>query len=358
MPIYKDEARNTYYVICYYTTWSGERKQKCKRGFRYRREAVAWENDFLHKSSGDMSMTLEDFVEVYFSDKSSKLKQRSVDSKKRMINTHILPYFGKRGMNEIKPTDIISWQNTIIDKGYSDAYLRSIQNQMTALFNHAQKFYDLRANPLKKVEKMGTFKSHEMQFWTLEQYEIFRRDIKDGNIMYQLFFDILYWTGCRAGEALALSAADINVVEKTISITKTYHRSGREDVITAPKTQQSNRVVTIPAFLNDECKDYMSRIYALQSNMRLFPVTIRAVEKQLKNRTEKLGLPKIRVHDLRHSHVAYLIEQGVQPIVIAKRVGHESVQTTMNTYGHLYPNKQREIADMLDKAKSNRELYG
>lgn len=349
MPIYKDEIRNTYYVICYYTTWSGERKQKCKRGFRYRREAVAWESEFLQRTSGDMSMTLEDFVEVYFSDKSAKLKQRSIDSKRHMINTHIIPYFGKRGMNELKPTDIINWQNTIIAKGFSDAYLRSIQNQMTALFNHAQKFYDLRVNPLSKVEKMGTFKPHEMQFWTLEEYEIFRKDIEASNIMYQLIFDILYWTGCRVGEALALNASDINIKDKTIYINKTYHRSGREDVITTPKTQQSIRTVTLPDFLNEEFKDYMSRIYAIQGETRLFPLSVRAIEKQLKNRLERLGLPKIRVHDLRHSHVAYLIEQGVQPIVIARRVGHESVQTTLNTYGHLYPNKQREVADMLNE---------
>ena len=353
MPIYKDENRNTYYVMCYYTTWSGERKQKCKRGFRYRRDAVAWENDFLQKSSGDMSMTVEDFVEVYFNDKSAKLKQRSIDSKKHMINTHIIPYFGKRRMNEVKATDIINWQNIMMSKGFSAAYLRSIQNQMTALFNHAQKFYNLKENPLSKVEKMGTYKSQEMQFWTLTQYKIFRESIEDKDIMYQLFFDLLYWTGCRLGEALALNASDVNIVEKTISITKTYHRNGKEDIITPPKTQQSIRIVTIPEFLNKEFKTYMDKIYAIHSDTRLFPIAERAVQKQLRNRIEKTGLPKIRVHDLRHSHVAYVIEQGVQPIVIARRVGHESVQTTMNTYGHLYPNKQREIADMLETNFAN-----
>lgn len=68
----------------------------------------------------------------------------------------------------------------------------------------------------------------------------------------------------------------------------------------------------------------------------------------MKQKVEKTGLQPIRVHDLRHSHVAFLIEKGTQPLVIAQRVGHDSVMTTMNIYGHLYPNKQKQVANMLN----------
>ena len=78
-------------------------------------------------------------------------------------------------------------------------------------------------------------------------------------------------------------------------------------------------------------------------------VTDRAVQKKMKQKADKLNLKHIRVHDLRHSHIAFLIEKGTQPLIISKRVGHDSVTTTMNIYGHLYPDKQRQLADMLNE---------
>ena len=149
-------------------------------------------------------------------------------------------------------------------------------------------------------------------------------------------------------ELLALTSEDIDFESGTVNISKTYYRRNQTDYITPPKTESFNRQITIPKFLAEEMKDFVDRQYGLTPEDRIFPITDRAIQKKMKQKTEQAKLKPIRVHDLRHSHIALLIEKGMQPLVIAQRVGHDSVNTTMNIYGHLYPNKQKQVADMLN----------
>lgn len=355
MPVYKDEQRGTWYFKCNYRDWQGETRTKLKRGFATKREAQQGEREFLDKQSGNMNMKLAAFVEVYFNDKGTRLKERSIMTKRTLIETKIIPCFGEKSMNEITAVDIIKWQNLLMKQEYSPTYLRMIQNQLTALFNHAERFYDLRDNPCKKVDKMGRSNAKELNFWTKDEYEVFLGTFAEGDEMYRLIFQMLFWLGCRIGEALALTSSDIDLEKATISVTKTYYRRNKTDYITSPKTESSNRKITIPKFLQGEIKEYLDRQYELAPNERIFPITDRAVQKKMKQKTEETNLNPIRVHDLRHSHIALLIEKGLQPLVIAQRVGHDSVNTTMNIYGHLYPNKQKEVADLLN-AEATGEL--
>lgn len=159
-------------------------------------------------------------------------------------------------------------------------------------------------------------------------------------------------TGCREGELLALTKSDIDFPNNRISITKTYYRSERRDVITPPKTEQSVRVIELPEFLTQEIKEYVDQLSDLQEHARIFPVVAEAVQNKLKRQAEKAGVKRIRVHDIRHSSVAYLINQGVQPLIIKERLGHKDIRITLNTYGHLYPNQQRQVADMLNEQKN------
>lgn len=355
MPVYKDEQRGTWYFKCNYRDWQGETKTKLKRGFATKREAQQGEREFLDKQSGNMNMKLAAFVEVYFNDKGTRLKERSIMTKWTLIETKIIPYFGEKSMNEITAVDIIKWQNLLMKQEYSPTYLRMIQNQLTALFNHAERFYDLRDNPCKKVDKMGRSNAKELNFWTKDEYEVFIKGFGAEDEMYRIIFQMLFWLGCRIGEVLALTASDIDLENGTISVSKTYFRRNKTDYITSPKTESSNRKITIPKFLKGEIKEYLDRQYELAPENRIFPITDRAVQKKMKQKTEEAKLKPIRVHDLRHSHIALLIEKGLQPLVIAQRVGHDSVNTTMNIYGHLYPNKQKEVADLLN-AEATGEL--
>ena len=350
MPAYKDEKQNTWYCLFYYRDWQGNKKKKQKRGFRTKKEALEWENNYKLTANANMDMTMGAFVEIYFRDKKGELKERSVKNKRYMIEAHILPYFKDRPMNSITPSDIIQWQNEMRTKGFAQTYLRMIQNQITALFNHASNIYGLGNNPCKKVKKMGKADADKLDFWTKDEYDKFISGMEEGDRYYTIF-EVLFWTGCREGEMLALTKSDIDFARNQISISKTYYRAEGRDIITTPKTEQSARVIDIPQFLTQELKDYVDKLYGISDDERIFPIVPEAVQHKLKRECEKSGVKKIRVHDLRHSHVAYLIHQGVEPLIIKERLGHRDIKMTLNTYDHLYPNQQRKVADMLNNQK-------
>jgi integrase len=347
MSVYKDTKQGTWYATFRYVDWTGEKKQKLKRGFRTKKEAQEYEIEYKRKAVADMDMDLGTFVEIYFEDKKYELKHNSVKKKRHMIRTHILPYFGDRKMNEILPADIIKWQNVIQEKGLSKTYERMVQNQITALFNHAQRIYNLQNNPCKKVRKMGKSDADKMNFWTLDEYEQFLSVIDPDSDLY-LMAELLFWTGMREGELLALTPADVDLKHREIHINKTYYRSEGRDIITTPKTDTSNRTIIISDFLAREIERYFDFFFSYPSDERLFPIVTRTLQKRMRQAMEKAGVKKIRIHDLRHSHVAYLINQGVQPLIIKERLGHKDIKITLNTYGHLYPSQQKEVAEMMN----------
>lgn len=344
---YKEKDTKKWTAQWFETNAKGEKKKRRKRGFETKRDALEYERQKKLNSVRSMDMKLGEFMEVYFEDKKNELKDRTMKNKRYMMEQHIIPYFGGQMMSEITASQIIQWQNEMQTKGFSEAYLRMIQNQLTSLFTHASRIYDLHINPCKKVKRMGNSDSRSLDFWTTEEYQKFIQTMERGS-RYYLIFEMLFWTGCRIGELLALTKGDINFGSNQISITKTYYRTDRQDVVTEPKTKQSVRVVEIPEFLKQEIKDFVDGHYGMPEHERLFPIVPEAVQHKMKRQIEKAGVKKIRVHDLRHSHVAYLIHKGIEPILIKERVGHKDIRITLNTYGHLYPNQQRRVADLLD----------
>lgn len=199
---------------------------------------------------------------------------------------------------------------------------------------------------------MGKGKAEEMHFWTQEEFETFVEFVKDKPVSY-MAFKILYWTGCRLGELLALTLEDFNSDEKMLRINKSYQRIKGRDVITEPKTEKSKRIITLPDFLVEEMKEYVGKLYGMMAKDRLFTVTKSFLEHEMIRGVELSGVKKIRLHDLRHSHASLLISKlGAQPNLVAERLGHEKIQTTLNTYSHLYPNQSRDLADQLNDLNS------
>ena len=207
-------------------------------------------------------MTFESFVDTYTSDMKNRIKENTWHTKEHIMHTKILPYFAKRKISEIQPKDIIAWQNEMLKiksksgKAYSPVYLKTLHNQLSAIFNYAVRFYGLKENPVAKVGNMGKAKSKEMQFWTQDEYAKFAEEMMDKPRSYYAF-EMLYWCGIREGELLALTPADFDFEHGTVSITKSYQRLNGRDVITDPKTQKSNRVIKMPDFLVEEMQDYL-----------------------------------------------------------------------------------------------------
>lgn len=343
----KDKKTGKWLIQYRYTDWQGKRRKSTKRGFATKREAEEWLRNFLITQKADFDMKFADFWKMYCADMETRLREHTMRTKKYIVELKILPYFGDKRVNDITAADIRQWQNELIKMGYSPTYLKTINNQLSAIFNYAVRYYDLKSNPCVKAGSMGKSKAEEMDFWTGEEFRKFIDSVMNKRLSYMAFMT-LYWTGMRMGELLALNPKDIDLEKRTISITKSYQRLGKKDVITPPKTPKSKRVITIPEFLAADIKDYMDSLYDLQENDRLFPITKYYLEHEMQRGIKESGVKRIRVHDLRHSHASMLIELGFSPLEIANRLGHEKVETTLNTYAHLYPNKQTKLAERLD----------
>lgn len=358
MAAYKDKWNGpntgTWRVACYYIDWKGVRRKHDKRGFKTKKEAKAYEREFLAKQTKDLNMGFGTFIDIYMSDVGPQLKQSTVANKENIIGTHIRPYFENKNLSDITSTDILQWQNSLLamrddqGKGYSQTYLRTIQNQLSAIFNHAVKYYDLPKNPCIATKKMGKSKTKEMLFWTKEEYLKFSEVMKEKPVSYYAF-QILYWTGIRCGELLALTKEDFDFEKRTLRINKNYQVVKGEALVTTPKTEKSNRVIDLPQFLCEEMQDYIDSLYKVDNSSRIFAITKSYLHHEMDRGAKAAGVKRIRIHDLRHSSCALLIELGYSPVQIAQRLGHESITIT-ERYSHLYPSVQRQMAEKLDKA--------
>ena len=353
MPAYKDEKTGKWFAKFYYTNWQGIKKQKWKRGFATKKEALGFERDFLEQQSANPDMTFQNLYEIYMEDMAARLKQSTLLTKKAVLQTHILPFFSSKPINEIKASDVRRWQAKLMSSpnNYSQTYLKKINTELNSIINYAKRFYDLNTNPCGKAGTIGKAKAEEMDYWTYDEYIAFREGVKDKPLSY-ICFEVLYWTGMREGELLALSLADIDFDNKTISINRTYLRIEGKDVFTSPKTRKSKRKIPIPDFLCQELSDYIQSRYMLDADERLFPVTKSYLSHEMIRGCKNTGVKKIRIHDIRHSHASLLINQGCDALMLADRLGHEKVSTTLNTYSHLFPHKQQELVHSLESLQA------
>jgi len=350
--------KNTWEVRFYYKNYKGERKQKHKSGFKTKKEAVAWAEEFKVKKAKNLDMTFASFWDIYRDDMAQRLRENTIRTKDYIVELKIMPYFGKLKMSEITASDVRLWQNSLMNEAFSDTYLKTINNQLSAIFNYAVKYYDLPRNPCIIAGSIGKSKAEEMQFWEQEEFDMFLDAVSDKLISYTAF-KVLFWTGIRIGGLLALNVEDFNSESRTLTINKSYQRLNGKDVITEPKTPKSNRIITLPDFLVDDLNNYISRLYGIMKTDRMFNITKHYLEHEMKRGCQISGVKRIRLHDLRHSHASLLVSKlGMQPHLVAARLGHEKIQTTLDTYSHLYPNQGRDVADQLDKLVDTYNIEG
>lgn len=359
MPAYKYTLKNgktMWYANFYYTDWTGEKTHICKRGFKTQREAKEYEHSFFDQQNNTSDILFSSLVENYLEDMGHRLKPTTMENKRFLIEGKLLPYFGNLKVCDIDTIKVRKWQNELIShrdengKPFSQTYLKTVNNQLSALMNYAMAHYHLSFNPCKAAGSIGKSKADEMNIWTQAQYEQFSKAIQKSSL--KLAFDILFYTGMRSGELLALTPADI-LSTKRIDINKNYAKVKGQELFLEPKTPKAKRCISIPDSLYKDIQAYISKLYGIQQNDRIFYFTKSALEKEIKRTAERAGLPLIRVHDLRHSHASMLIEMGFAPLEISNRLGHESIKTTLDTYSHLYPDKDLQLADALDKLRQN-----
>ena len=357
MPAYKDRKTNKWQCKFYYTDYSGKKRQKHKRGFTFKRDAEAWERDFLQRVQGSPDMSVKSLAALYLEDIKINCKPVTYRTRESRVRMWILPYFGDMPVNSIKAVNIKEWQNYLkkqtgrTGKPLSSGYIGTLHRELSAMFNYSMRYYGLRRNPCKDAGNIAKSRKRSMQFWTLEQFKQFI-DTFDPADPFRIAFITLYFTGMRIGELQALTIKDIDFEAKTIRISKTLSIVYGENVVTSTKTEKGNRTIVINDALAEALQRHIKRIYKAEDTDRVFPMTQSAYGKHLKDHAESAGIPVIRVHDLRHSHASLLINMGISPLVISERLGHEKVSTTLDIYSHLYPSKQEELSTKLE------EIYG
>ncbi len=351
MGVYKDK-KGRWFVATRYKNWSGETKQKTKRGFMTKREALVWEREFLSKNEGNLDMTFSSFYEVYKNNLQSRLRKSTWLTKESIIESKVLPYFGDMRICDIKPLDVLHWQNKMLnmhdDNGvpYSPVYLKTIHNQLSAILNHAVRFYGLQNNPAAITGNMGKEKHGEVLIWTNKEYLQFIATMKDRPASF-MAFETLYWCGLRLGELLALTQEDFDFKHKIIHVTKSYQRINGEDVITPPKTDKGIRRVLMPDAFADEIEEYISELKNTAVDKRIFPFTKSYLHHEMRRGCAISGVKRIRIHGIRHSHISLLIDMGFSAVAIADRVGHESIDITYR-YAHVFPSTQMEVVSKLN----------
>ena len=361
MPVYKDKDAGTWFVKFYYTDYTGAKKQKFKRGFARRKDAQAWEAEFLAKLAPDPGMPFSRLQGLYLEDLKTNRKETTYRTRENRIKLWIQPYFNSQPVNSITPADVRKWQNDLRSatgrggKQLSQAYISNLVEQLSTIFNYAVRFYGLSQNPVRIAGNPGSRKARSLNFWTPEEYQRFSQTFQPDE-WQRVIYDVLYYTGIRSGELLALTPADLDLAAGELHVNRTYHVIDGKDVLTAPKTPKSIRTVTLPKFLVEEIQGHMKRLYGLRKHDRIFPLHDVYIRTLFRQKIRKAGLREIRLHDLRHSHASLLIDLGFSALLVAERLGHESVSTTLDIYSHLFPSKQSEVAERLERFRNDTKM--
>lgn len=290
----------------------------------------------------------------YFEFKKGRLKDSSYYDLASKLDARILPFFENYKMREITPVVILEWQNTL--KDYSFTYQNSLFAALSGIYLFAEKYYDI-PNVMMKIDRPRNLEpKKEMQIYTPEEFEKMIQCVDKYPLV--MYFKFLYYTACRRGEALALNWNDIDLNTGIVSISKNVTRKGSNTPgksyhITTPKNVGSNRKISLPHFFVDELKAYKKWQKKNYSEINFVfcgadPLTPKMIERSLNKASEKAGIKRIRVHDLRHSAASFLIHKGISIVAVSRRLGHSSTEETLNTYSHLLPDDQKMILGVLD----------
>ena len=355
MAVFKNKKNNTWTVKFYYKDWQGERKQHKKMGFKTQKEAKQYEIENLNKFQGSSEITYGGLYEYYMADCRARLKPTTVSNKEFMFEAHILPFFKNIKIKDITTHQIRSWQNKMLTeklpngKGkYNPTYLRVLNNQLSASLNFAVRVFGLRQNPCSIVGAMGKNKAETMLFWTYDEFAQFIAAFENDKL-YKTLFSLMFFSGARIGECLALTMDNVNIFKGTIYISKTLAEARGKVYLLEPKTELSKREITLPKFMINMIVDLFNSTYERDSSAYLFPVERTTIRTHFNNACKSTGVKRIRLHDLRHSHASMLMNSGIPIKQISQRLGHKDIKITLEIYAHLYKETENALVESLEK---------
>ena len=373
MPVYEENGKTNgqkrYFVRTYVEDIYGNKKQITrhnkdwigKNGYWLAcQEEIRLKNEQHVKNE---NLTINDLFDIYFKNISETLKPSSIRKEKDNFNIYIKPFFKNKIVYKIQNRDVIDFHTYLnsvriniktIDakKGFGEhelslTYKQSIHTTLNSMLNFACKYINL---PKNVASNIGNFKrpkgtaKNVMNFLTEDEFKMFITN--EDNYVYKTFYTILFYTGMRRGELLALTKDDIDLEKKEIRINKSINPKNGI-LATIPKTSKSNRTIKMINIVYDTLKEYTK----ISSNtlFGLKKIKTTTLQRKCDKGCINVGIiKKIRIHDFRHSFASMCINKGVPIEVVSEYLGHESISTTLETYAHLYPNAQEKLLAIMN----------
>ena len=341
---------------------TGIARQKRLSGFKTKKEAQYGYEDYLAAKKAEpkpsesiqapkpTAIRFAELAEQYLAYKRPRVKETSFYDIEKRIRLRILPFFKNMTVEEITPITILDWQNSLSEYSYS--YRKDLMMYLTSIYNYAERYHDIK-NVAKKVEKPRNLEGKkEMLFWTPEEFAAAIATVEHPG--YAMLFRFLFLTGCRKGEALALTWNDLDLEKGTVTVSKSISNKIRDEgkwySVTTPKNTGSNRTVYLPAFFCDMLCAYQKETEAKPTDFVFGgadPFPYITIDRRFHQAAEDAGVKRIRIHDLRHSCASLLIHKGVSIVAVSHHLGHKSVKQTLDTYSHMLPDDQTMILQSL-----------
>lgn len=351
MPSYEKRGKKQLWSVRFSSLENGIYTTKRLSGFKTKAEAqAAWKNykpTIVEKKKSEKDKTpFLTVCEAYLETQKSRVKHSSYVERECRLKK-ITPYFKDRYLQDIKPIDILNWQATL--KDYSANYVGTLRGQLSSILLFGERYFDVPSVMRKMEPFRKPPKAQKLRFWTEEEFARFMNALPEEKAIYRLFFRFLYIMGCRKGEALALEWKDLDKKKRTISITKSLTQKGENGrEITSPKNESSIRTLDLPQKLFEDMvyfqKENPKSVYIFGDET---PLAASSIDRIWHKTTAKANLPKIRIHDLRHSCASLLISRGISIVAVSKRLGHSDTEQTLNTYAHLLPRDAERILSEL-----------
>ena len=353
MPAYFDKTKKTWYVQFRYKDYTGKLRSTTKRGFERKKDALQYEADFKAQQVGKLDFSFGMLVKRYLEHLKVNVRLGTYEHAVYNLNKYILPFFEKIKVSDITVKTIIDWDDHFLaPKKLADTTKYTIGSRLSAVFNYAEKYYNLSKNPMRVHGSIGSLKrKKKYRIWTDKEAEKFFAYTDYDAPWYALAYRILFYTGIRPCELLAIYADDVDFESNTIYIHQSYHYKSQKNgggYCTEAKNEFSKRTIYLPEFLIPQLKIHIEHLKKLGYSGRIFPTNATTLNNRIKDTAEKAGAYRIRLYDLRHSHASALIAGNQDINIVAKRMGHCSPETTLRIYSHLYGQKDDEIRGFLN----------